>query len=39
MVVAVVAGQENFCDKIVTRIVKKVKDNSNTCTFCFETID
>lgn len=39
MVVAIVAGQESYTEKIVTRIVKKVKDNSSTCTFCFETID
>jgi hypothetical protein len=39
MVVAVFAGQENLCEKVVTRIVKKVKDNTNTCTFCFETIN
>jgi hypothetical protein len=39
MVVAVVAGQESFTEKIVTRIIKKSKTGTNNSTFVFETID
>lgn len=39
MVVAKVAGEESSAKKVVCRIAKKTKNNSNTHTFCFETLD
>jgi hypothetical protein len=39
MVVARIAGQEGASELTVARIAKKVKDNVNTCTFCFENLD
>lgn len=38
MVIAKLAGQEDI-GPVITRIIKKTKDNNQTSTFCFETLD
>ena len=38
MVVARIEGQDQTSDITVVRLVKKIKDNINTCTFCLETL-
>jgi NAD(P)H-flavin reductase len=39
MVVAKVSGEEKNAKSVVCRIAKKTKINSNTHSFCFETLD
>ena len=39
MVVARIKGQDETCEVTVARIAKKIKNNANTFTFCFETIN
>jgi hypothetical protein len=39
MVIAGITGQEKYSKTVVTRIVKKVKNNNQTHSFCFETLD